>query len=584
MTRRNLIPKLIAIVFCLLGLILLVVALLPLGMLKALLDLLSRDGNLALLRPDNAFAFRLLIGLLGLGIVGLACLIVAQRWRSISIIVKHVWQDFCYFFSHFDISRERGFLPAILLIMVLGVIRRLAYIERPMLHDEAYTVMSFADTLFHAMTDYSLPNNHIFHTILVNLSEKTFGFSPWAVRLPAFLAGSLLIPAVYLFAKRFYDHCTGLVAAVLVAFSPSLIDYSTNARGYTLVALFTLLTLTLGNYVRKEKNLFAWGLLVIFSTLGLYTVPVMLFPFGVLFVWLFLENLAADPFPYPSKKNFFYHWLIAGLLTALFTVLLYTPVLIYTGPEKLFANGFVSALPWKNLLVNWHARLINTWVEWTTGVPILIIISLAIGWILSLVFHRKVSTVRFPLQVAAFLWISCLLIVQRPNAWAKVWVFLLPLMITWSVAGIVGLLKNIRLKLLWNFSLAGILTGIVMIIGIWSAVQLIPKLPGLLAQHSIEENVVLFLKGNISDTDLVVVDVPDDSPVWFYSLQYGVSNKHFDNRIPFQQVWILVDPRYNQTYDKVLADRGPDSPPLDLSTIKLVKESDEINIYLVQVK
>ena len=66
--------------------------------------------------------------------------------------------------------------------------------------------------------------------------------------------------------------------------------YSNNARGYTLVALFTLLTLILGDIVRKEKNLFAWGLISLFSALGLYTVPVMLFPFGVLFVWLFLEN------------------------------------------------------------------------------------------------------------------------------------------------------------------------------------------------------------------------------------------------------------------------------------------------------
>jgi hypothetical protein len=394
----------------------------------------------------------------------------------------------------------------------------------------------------------------------------------------------LLIPAVYCLAKRIYDPCTGIVSSVLVAFSPALISYSTNARGYTLVALFTLIIFILGNYVRKERNLVAWGLISMFSALGLYTVPVMLFPCGILFIWLFLENLVANPASYSSKCQFIRYWLIAGLLTAFLTLVLYTPILIYTGPHDLFANSFVAPVPWRDLPDTLHARLTGTWSEWTMGVPLAITIVLEAGWVLSLIIHRKLSTTQVPLQLAALLWISALLIVQRSNAWSKVWLFLLPLMLIWSAAGIVGPMQKIHLKFLNNLSLASVVTGIVIFIGVWSTFQSIPILPGLLAQRGDVENAVLFFKDNISDTDLIVVAWPDDSSVWFYSLEHGISNIHFDKRIPFTRAWILVNPPDGQTFDSVLAKRGPDRPALDLASIKLIQGIGMLQIFECPVK
>ena len=83
--------------------------------------------------------------------------------------------------------------------------------------------MAFARSLFAAATDYHLPNNHVFHSILVYFSTRIFGIQPWAVRLPAFTAGVLLVPAAYWLAKRLYDRWTALGAALLVAWFPPLI-------------------------------------------------------------------------------------------------------------------------------------------------------------------------------------------------------------------------------------------------------------------------------------------------------------------------------------------------------------------------
>jgi hypothetical protein len=178
-------------------------------------------------------------------------------------------------------------------------------------------------------------------------------------------------------------------------------------------------------------------LISLFSALGIFTLPVMLFPFGILFVWLFLGNQVEGPGPYRSKLDFLRYWVAAGFSAALLTGLFYTPILIFTGSEKVFANGFVAPLPWANLVETLSHRFSETWVEWTSKVPLMVVIILAAGWTLSLIFHRRLSTSRVPLQLAALLWIAALIIIQRPDAWAKVWLFLLPLMLLWAAAGTV---------------------------------------------------------------------------------------------------------------------------------------------------
>jgi hypothetical protein len=580
MSRRNPVPWILSSLFFIAAIALLVIALLPFATMKSVLDVLSKDGNLSLLRPDDAPIFRFFIGFLSVCLFVTAYLTSRRQWKVIFVYIRQVAQDFRRLFSFSKPSRkELGFWGAVLIVTILGVIQRLVWIQGPMGHDEAYSIVTFADTVFHALTDYSLPNNHIFHTILVSLSIKLFGLSPWVTRLPAFAAGVLMIPGVYYLAKRIYDPWTGLLASLLVVFSNVLIVYSTTARGYTLVALFTLAILILSEYVQRENNLAAWGLISILSALGLFTVPIMLFPFGISFLWLFLEKFVTDPAPYASKWKFLQYWLISGILAALLTLAFYTPVLIYTGPQLLFANSFVAPLAWKDLPSTWHARLLETWVEWTVGVPLVLAVTLGAGWILGLAFHRRLSTIRIPLQLASLSWIAALLLIQRVNPWAKIWVFLLPLMLIWSAAGLVGLVRNIRLKFLYNISLAGIVTGMALLAGVWSGIQLIPRLPGLLAQRGDMENIVIYLKQNMNDTDLIEVDWPDDSPAWFYGLEYGISSFQFDKRIPYTRAWIIVNPPDGQTYESVIANHNTDNPPLNISAIKLVQTIGTHQIY-----
>src|SRR5215216_7354891 len=85
------------------------------------------------------------------------------------------------------------------IMTLIGFCLRIIDLNQSIAYDEAYTFINFASRPFkHILADYSAPNNHIFHTILVGMAYRLFGAQPWALRLPAFLAGIFMVPAMYI--------------------------------------------------------------------------------------------------------------------------------------------------------------------------------------------------------------------------------------------------------------------------------------------------------------------------------------------------------------------------------------------------
>ncbi len=560
--------------------------------LKAFLDKLTSDGNFNSLKPWNAIVFKGIFAACGVVCFLMAALSFFRRWRLLAGFFRELWMSFRRSFTGWRFSLEGlGTLAVVLLIMILAVIFRLERIYSPLHHDEAYTFVAFGQSLFTALTDYHLPNNHVFHTILVYFSTRLFGTAPWVVRLPAFIAGVLLVPAVYWLGKRLYNRWTGLAAGCLVAWFPALISYANNARGYTLVALFTVIILALGDIVRREKNLFAWVLISLFSALGFFTVPVMAFPFGILFVWLFLENQfgdvrhSIDPKPsYTSRREFLYYWLGSGFGAAVLTLLFYLPILIFSGSQRLLGNDFVAPLPWSALIGTLMDRFGDTWAEWSYRVPMIFLILLGAGFLLALLLHRKITSHRVPLQVAALLWIVILLFIQRPNAWSKVWVFLQPLMLLWAAAGIVGLLDRIPLHLPRQFSLNYAAMGALLVAGIIHATQILPDLPSAWAAKGDEEKAVLYIQGRLVPQDLILVAPTDDAAVWYYSILHRIPNSYFErSRTDFESAYVIVNTAESQTIASVVAGRGPLDSRLDLNSARFLETFGSLEIFEVPV-
>jgi mannosyltransferase len=85
------------------------------------------------------------------------------------------------------------------------------------------------------------------------------GYTPYNVRLLSALFGAGTIPIIYLIGKRISGVMTGLVAAVILAFSPFNIYFAQETRMYTLltfnaaVAIYALVRL-LNGCTRRQAH------------------------------------------------------------------------------------------------------------------------------------------------------------------------------------------------------------------------------------------------------------------------------------------------------------------------------------------
>src|SRR6185436_2742479 len=104
------------------------------------------------------------------------------------------------------VTREgTAFVGAAAAILVAAVAIRVAYLDVPMRYDEATTYDNFVSKpLWVALANYATPNNHLLNTFLAKVSVGVFGNEPWAVRLPALVAGIALVPATLALGRVLY--------------------------------------------------------------------------------------------------------------------------------------------------------------------------------------------------------------------------------------------------------------------------------------------------------------------------------------------------------------------------------------------
>jgi hypothetical protein len=471
-------------------------------------------------------------------------------------------------------------------ITLLAAVLRAAYFDKPFSHDEAYTYVGFASrTLRAVVTDYSLPNNHVFHTILVYLSTLVFGPTPWAIRLPAFLSGVGCIPAVYLLARRLYNPTTAILAAAVVAAIPDLVTRSTDARGYMLMALFTLVILWLGDSVRRQKNRLAWLLIIVFASLGFYTLPIMLFPFGGLLAWLTLSALVGETGAgYPTRWHFIAAIFFTGLGTILLTLLLYSTILIGSGTGAFFGNSFVKSMDWDTFVAFLPLRWSDLSHDWSTGIPYDGWLAAA-GLLISLVFNKKLTRQWVPWLGMMLLWICLDLVVQRPDPMARLWTFLLPPLLIAVAAGWDALftwLGSIFPTSLQKWPLrqnvVGLLAAIILIAG--------------LAQSSIFyfsggnnpghlEQMVTRLGAHLQEGDWAMSVSVYEPPLWYYFRLHNLSWSYLDSpkdRLARRYFVILFDEEH-ETVTSTLQKRGVPINQIHLDQMKLIDDRDKIKVY-----
>ena len=383
---------------------------------------------------------------------------------------------------------------------LLALVLRLQFIGQPMRYDEALTFNEFASRpLYYGLSFYPDPNNHLLNTLLMHLVFVMGGNQPWLLRLPALVAGVLLVPASYWLARLLYGEGAAILAAVLVAVSSYVIEYSTNARGYTLQALCFVLMLALTVIAARRASLSALLLAAVVAAIGAYAVPTMLYGVVIAGAWLLI-----------SRQISLRHLVASGLVLGLLSVLLYLPPLIISGPDNLAANRFVVPLPVGDLPAELARSLISTWGFWNRDVPWPLAALLVFGFLVTTVDELRHRQLPLGLLAVAV----CLLVVllQRVAPFERVWLFLLPLYLVIASAGLARFVDGRLLGLIFG----GVLTFTTLTSGAILASTETGVFPDA-------EGVARTLAPRLAPDDAVMTELPASLPeLQYYFPRFGL--------------------------------------------------------------
>ena len=331
----------------LLALLIGLLSFIPFSYVKPLVDSLGIHNKVDLFTPSYCFSFIFKLRLLSFTLflcAVLSLIFIKQIIVNLSYYLSSINSSFHFYLNILDfktIFKDIVVSYFLVYIFFIVVSIRIYYLNLPIRNDEAVSFIYFAaKPLFVGLSSYPAPNNHLFNTFLVHMSYLVFGIKLWAIRLPALIAGILLIPIVYLLVATYYNKYAAIIAAALVSSSSLLIEYSTNARGYTILVAIFLIILILEMFLFYKSNSLICLLFICLISIGFYTYPIMLFSLLIIASSLIIYsmmNLCKD-----NRRWFIKQLFITLSFTFIIIVLSYIPVIIVQGIKAIIANDAVK--------------------------------------------------------------------------------------------------------------------------------------------------------------------------------------------------------------------------------------------------
>ena len=133
-----------------------------------------------------------------------------------------------------------------LILFVALVIIQLSHINIDFWNDEIYTIKNFVLTsLNNTITDYHVPNNHIFFNLINNIYLRIIGVDslytlldcPWKLRILPFFYSFFTAYFIYKIGIKYANRTVGLLALILLMTSLPFYNFSLQIRGYSLSIL-----------------------------------------------------------------------------------------------------------------------------------------------------------------------------------------------------------------------------------------------------------------------------------------------------------------------------------------------------------
>ena len=489
--------------------------------------------------------------------------------------------------SYSFMEKNRTSFIVLFLIFIIGITIRSLYISQPIRLDESITLMAYAsDSLWHALSTYSAPNNHVFHSLLVNISLAGFGnYSLLALRLPAFIFGILIIPVTFITTSLLFDQKSALLSSALVSSSSFLIEYSTLARGYSLICLLTMLLILIAIKLSATQS-FLWHIFALLSAIGFLTTPIMLFPFGSIALWIlhsaWLENKSIK-----MPNPFIIHYVLAMFSVAWLTTLFYMPIILVSGVDSLINNSFIQPLPWDKFFANLSLSASGTWRLLLRDLPGWIKLILYLGVINSLITLWKIR-IKYFLPLSILIWCSLIIIGRQVVPFPRMLIFILPIFFMYASNGIIQLFNSFH-----SFnsirSYRVYLSSIVLLsVGLSSYVITSNSIYDSLEIGTLREaeQIVLFLNPNLKTSDVILAQLPSTGPLEYYLHYYRMATPVLPSwdkiSLNTTNVYIVVNIENGQTISSLI--NKVDIPQEFYEDIQVVKYFEYAQIYRVEIR
>ena len=212
---------------------------------------------------------------------------------------------------------SRLLLVALLLIIAVGAALRLSELDADSLWLDEASSIEFSNHPPAGIIEATAKDVHPpLYYFALHYWMLLFGDSETAVRFLSALFGILALPVVYKVASHLFDRSTGLLAAGGLALSRFHLEFSQEARMYSLLCLLSLLSIYYFLKLLEGKSRYALAGYIITSALMMYT---HVYSFFILaaenLYWLTLLFAARDAF-----KRIWKRWLVAQVTLAVLFV------------------------------------------------------------------------------------------------------------------------------------------------------------------------------------------------------------------------------------------------------------------------
>jgi uncharacterized membrane protein len=401
--------------------------------------------------------------------------------------------------------------------LAVGLVIRGYFLAHPMRYDESHTFLTYVNQSPFFLFYYDTPNNHVLHTLLVKLSTLICGPNPISIRLPAFLFGIASVPLTFCLCRKLVPERSGALASAAMAVAPYMVTYSADARGYSLLVFLTLALAFLGLHVVERPSLPGWTLISLIAALGMLTMPSMLFAIAGLYLWLGCLLFCRRRRFWAIMREFL---LPCGIMTLVFTFLLYTPSIVASGGVgSMLANHTLRSWSWSHFFHQLipHIQEFFDYYMWNPPCPALL---LSIGAILLIAGMFRTARGRdWPLLFllpSMLLGAGAVCLIKRVYPPERTWVYLMPFSFVLMDAGFTWLKEK------FPPSLRLVLSLLLIVAGSLSAFSPMVKetRPGSFPEALV---IARYLKPLLSSDDIVHMMDPDRKwQLRFYFWYYGL--------------------------------------------------------------